>query len=47
MINYYRDMWKRRSHILTPLTAMLQKKSAKKYQWTREAEEAFQQIKRL
>jgi hypothetical protein len=47
MVNYYRDMWKRRSHILTPLTAMLQKKSARKYQWTKEADEAFQQIKKV
>ena len=46
MINYYRDMWKRRSHILAPLTK-LSGKSNKKYQWTEEHTKAFEEAKRM
>ena len=45
MINYYRDMWRRRSHILTPLTA-LQSANAK-WQWTVTEQSAFDEIKRI
>jgi hypothetical protein len=44
MINYYRDMWKRRSHILAPLTALSGKTA--KWKWTKECDEAFETIKR-
>ena len=34
IINYYRDMWKRRSHTLTPLTQMTSKQAT--FKWTKE-----------
>ncbi len=45
MVNYYRDMWRRRSHILTPLTALSSKSI--KWKWTEECQEAFDTIKRV
>ena len=44
MINYYRDMWRRRSHILAPLTTLSGKTA--KWNWTEECEQAFESIKR-
>jgi hypothetical protein len=45
MINYYRDMWKRRSHVLAPLTAISSNKS--KWQWTDKEQKAFEEAKRM
>jgi Reverse transcriptase (RNA-dependent DNA polymerase) len=45
MINYYRDMWRRRSHILTPLTAMCLAKA--KFAWTDKEQKAFKDIKAI
>ena len=45
MINYYRDMWIRRSEILAPL-ASLTSKSAK-WQWNPEHQQAFDTIKKI
>ena len=45
MVNYYRDMWMRRSHILTPLTALLRKNA--KWQWTNVEQTAFDNMKRV
>ena len=51
MVNYYRDMWKKRSHILAPLTALtkggVSSRKAKNtvLNWTKECDEAFAQIK--
>ena len=44
MVNYYRDMWKQRSHILAPLTALSSK--VVPWKWTEECNEAFEKIKR-
>jgi hypothetical protein len=45
MVNFYRDLWRRRSHILAPLTAMCGKGA--KFEWTDKCQEAFDEIKRV
>jgi len=45
MINYYRDMWPRRSEILAPLTALTSKKE--RWKWTEVHEKAFQNMKKI
>ena len=45
MVNYYRDMWKQRSTLLAPLTALTSKK--KPYKWEDEHEKCFHAIKRI
>ena len=45
MINYYRDMWRGRSHILAPLTAMCSAKA--KYVWGDKEQKAFKDIKAI
>ena len=47
MVNYYRDMWKGRSHVLGPLTELASGKKNKKITWTENQEKAFQDVKRL
>ncbi len=51
MVNYYRDMWPQRLHILAPLTAKTgtPKKGEKPppFQWTSEMQKAFDQIRAL
>lgn len=48
MIQFYRDMWKRRSHILSPLIDSASGKKGKaKIEWTKEMDEAFIQIKQM
>jgi hypothetical protein len=51
MINYYRDMWPHRLHILAPLTAKTgaSKKDEKPppFQWTPKMQKAFDQMKAL
>ena len=44
-VNYYRDMYKQRSHILAPLTALVGGKQDLK--WTPECQKAFDTIKAL
>ena len=45
MINYYRNMWQRRSHILAPLTAMVSNKA--KFVWDDTCQKAFDKIKEV
>ena len=45
MVNYYRDMWKRRSHILAPLTKLVGKGT--KWEWNGPQQQAFEEIKRV
>ena len=48
MIQFYRDMWRRRSHILVPLVdAAAGKKGKLKIKWTEETDEAFTHLKQM
>ena len=44
IVNYYRDMWAKRSHLLDPLTALTSHKV--KFKWTDLEQKAFEGIKR-
>ena len=46
MINYYRDMIRKRSHLIA-LLSKLTRKSKKKFVWTEIEQKAFEQIKDL
>jgi hypothetical protein len=43
MINYYRDMWQNRSHMIAPLTGLVS--PLVKYKWGEEPQKAFEEIK--
>ena len=45
MVNYYRDMWIRRSDILAPLTKLCSKKAA--FVWGESQQKAFNDMKRI
>ena len=45
MVNYYRDMWIRRSHALAPLSAMCSVNV--KFKWEEEHQKAFDLVKRI
>ncbi len=51
VVNYYRDMWPHRAHILTPLTSQTgapkKGQPQQKYVWTEEIQAAFNQMKAL
>jgi transposase InsO family protein len=44
MVNYYRHMWKQRSHLLSPLAEMAGKNTP--FKWTPECNKAFKEIKK-
>ena len=44
MVNFYRDMWPKRSEVLAPLSAMTS--SNVKFEWKEEQEEAFSRRKK-
>ena len=44
MVNFYRDMWIHRSHIMAPLTALTSIK--RKWKWEKEHQEAFEATKK-
>jgi hypothetical protein len=45
MVNFYRDMWRMRSHSLAPLSALVSPKV--KFEWRKEHQDAFDQFKTL
>ena len=45
IINYYRNMWPRRSHMLAPLTILTSSKD--KFKWTQVEQDAFNKIKNI
>jgi hypothetical protein len=45
MVNYYRDMWVRRSHVLAPLTKLTSKEA--RWQWTNVERKAFNDAKKI
>ena len=45
MVNFYCDMWQKRSELLAPLTALTSKNS--KYEWKDEHQKCFEAIKRV
>ena len=45
LMNYYRDMWRRRSHVLAPLTAMCSAKA--KFVWHDKGQKDFKNIKAI
>ena len=48
LINYYRDMWKRRSHILSPLTELTKvPRGSKSFNWGEAQDKALNDIKQL
>jgi hypothetical protein len=47
MVQYYRDMWRRRSHILTPLTEASSGPKNKKLEWADDLEKAFHELKQM
>ena len=47
MVQFYRDMWPKRSHVLAPLTDASSIKNKKKFKWTEEMDKAFIQMKQI
>ena len=45
MINYYRNMWPKRSHVLAPLSALASPKA--KWEWTQKEQLAFEEAKHM
>ena len=47
MIQYYQDLWPRRSHILQPFSDISSGKKGAKIKWSEELETAFNNVKKL
>ena len=47
MVQYYRDLWPKRAHILEPFTSISSGKKGKKITWTPELETAFDKVKQM
>ena len=47
MINFYRDLWPRQSHILAPLNKLAWTKSKKDWKWTEIEQAAFLEAKSM
>jgi len=55
IVQYYRDLWEKRSHILAPLSDLVgentpkkgERRTAKNFKWTEECEKAFVHMKRI
>ena len=47
MINFYRDLWPRRSHTLAPLTKLSAVKKKRDFYWGAEEQNAFEEAKRM
>ncbi len=45
LVNYYRDVWRRRSHILAPLTELTKKN--RPFRWGSDEQTAFERIKQM
>ena len=46
-VNYYKDMWPSRAHVLKPLTDMPGLKKKQKLNWTAEMQSAFDKMRQL
>ena len=47
MINFYKDVWPKRSKTLSPLTAMTGKPKGHPFIWTKECQESFDGMKAI
>jgi RNase H-like domain found in reverse transcriptase len=45
MINYYRDMWRKRSHLISPLVALSSKSVP--FTWTEQCQKSFEDITKI
>ena len=45
MVNFYQDVWKRWSHLLTPLSGLVSKNVP--WKWTEEQQQAFNEVKKV
>ena len=46
LVNFYRDLWKKRVHHLAPLTSLIIKKKGV-VKWNEEAKDAFKKVKEI
>ena len=47
LVNYYRDMWKRRSHVLAPLSKLTKLNRKKRLPWGDDQQRSFEEIKQI